>query len=51
MSESAPAPKPPRRTQRERREATIGKLVNATIDAISDVGYARASVQEICGRA
>lgn len=46
-------PRPPsgRRTQRERREATVGKLVDATIAAITDVGYARTSVQEICGRA
>ncbi|MBM7772340.1 AcrR family transcriptional regulator [Actinokineospora baliensis] len=43
--------RPQRRTQRERREATVGKLVDATITAISEVGYARASVQEICGRA
>ncbi|GLZ41017.1 TetR/AcrR family transcriptional regulator [Actinokineospora sp. NBRC 105648] len=42
---------PRRRTQRERREATVGKLVEATIEAISEVGYARASVQEICRRA
>jgi AcrR family transcriptional regulator len=42
---------PPRRTQRERREATVGKLVAATIAAIADVGYAKTSVQEICGRA
>ncbi|MGQ0840607.1 TetR/AcrR family transcriptional regulator [Actinokineospora sp.] len=48
MTEPKP---PPRRTQRERREATVGKLIDATIDAISEVGYARASVQEICGRA
>lgn len=47
-ADDAPAP---RRTQRERREATVGKLVDATIDAISQVGYARASVQEICRRA
>ncbi|GAA3053159.1 transcriptional regulator, TetR family [Actinokineospora globicatena] len=42
---------PQRRTQRERREATVGKLVDATITAISEVGYAKASVQEICRRA
>ncbi|SES37525.1 TetR/AcrR family transcriptional regulator [Actinokineospora terrae] len=43
--------RPQRRTQRERREATVGKLVDATIAAISEVGYAKASVQEICRRA
>ncbi|WP_327145731.1 TetR/AcrR family transcriptional regulator [Nocardia sp. NBC_01327] len=41
----------PRRTQQERRAATVGKLVDATIDAIGEVGYQRATVQEICGRA
>ncbi|RSN60019.1 MULTISPECIES: TetR/AcrR family transcriptional regulator [Actinomadura] len=40
-----------RRTQRERREGTIGRLLDATIAAISEVGYARASVGEICTRA
>ncbi|MEU0540627.1 TetR/AcrR family transcriptional regulator [Nocardia sp. NPDC005978] len=41
----------PRRTQHERRTATVGKLVDATIAAIGEVGYQRATVQEICGRA
>ncbi|MQA26003.1 MAG: TetR family transcriptional regulator [Micromonosporaceae bacterium] len=42
---------PERRTQRERRETTIGKLVDATIEALQEVGYSRATVAEICGRA
>ncbi|WP_035302990.1 TetR/AcrR family transcriptional regulator [Actinokineospora inagensis] len=50
-AQAHPPVQPRRRTQRERREATVGKLVDATIAAISDVGYAKASVQEICGRA
>ncbi|MBL1076572.1 TetR/AcrR family transcriptional regulator [Nocardia sp. 2] len=41
----------PRRTQEQRRAATVGKLVDATIAAISEVGYQRTTVQEICGRA
>ncbi|MEV6769117.1 TetR family transcriptional regulator [Nocardia sp. NPDC051030] len=41
----------PRRTQQERRAATVAKLVDATIAAIGEVGYQRATVQEICGRA
>ncbi|MFC9994216.1 TetR/AcrR family transcriptional regulator [Nocardia sp. NPDC127526] len=41
----------PRRTQSERRAATVAKLVDATIAAIGEVGYQRATVQEICGRA
>ncbi|APA98227.1 TetR/AcrR family transcriptional regulator [Nocardia seriolae] len=41
----------PRRTQQERRAATVAKLVDATIDAIGEVGYQRTTVQEICGRA
>ncbi|PXX57930.1 TetR family transcriptional regulator [Nocardia tenerifensis] len=41
----------PRRTQKERREATVTKLVDATVAAIGEVGYQRTTVQEICGRA
>jgi AcrR family transcriptional regulator len=41
---------PPRRTQAERRAATINRLVDATIEAIAEVGYARASLGEICAR-
>ncbi|MFI9404685.1 TetR/AcrR family transcriptional regulator [Nocardia sp. NPDC052316] len=41
----------PRRTQQERRAATVAKLIDATIAAIGEVGYQRATVQEICGRA
>lgn len=40
-----------RQTQRERREATVGKLLDATIDALYELGYARTSIQEICRRA
>ncbi len=40
-----------RRTQVERREGTIRKLVDAATDALIDVGYAEASVQEVCKRA
>jgi AcrR family transcriptional regulator len=39
------------RTQQERREETIGKLLDATIDALAEVGYSRTSVSEICSRA
>lgn len=39
------------RTQQERREATIGRLLDASIAAISEVGYARASVKVIAARA
>lgn len=42
---------PPRRTQAERKGATIAKLVDATIEAIEEVGYHRASIGEICTRA
>ncbi|MFX0576493.1 TetR/AcrR family transcriptional regulator [Nocardia nepalensis] len=41
----------PRRTQQERRAATVAKLVDATIAAIGEIGYQRATVQEICSRA
>ncbi|MFQ6398858.1 TetR/AcrR family transcriptional regulator [Nocardia sp. KC 131] len=41
---------PPRRTQAERRATTIAKLVDATIEAIAEVGYHRASLGEISQR-
>lgn len=40
-----------RRTQSERRETTIAKLVNATIESLRDVGYGATSVKEVCNRA
>ena len=45
------AAKAPRRTQAQRREATIALLLSATVDALAEVGYARTSVSEICARA
>jgi AcrR family transcriptional regulator len=42
---------PPRRTQEERRALTIEKLIEATIASVQEVGYARTTVKEICGRA
>jgi AcrR family transcriptional regulator len=42
---------PPRRTQEERRALTIKKLIEATITSVQEVGYARTTVKEICGRA
>jgi AcrR family transcriptional regulator len=47
----ASAPAKVRRTQEERRATTIRKLLDATIDSLLSVGYARTTVQEICGRA
>jgi AcrR family transcriptional regulator len=41
----------PRRTQFERREATIRKLLDAVTGTLIEVGYARTTVQEICARA
>ncbi len=40
-----------RRTQTQRREATVAKLLDAAAEALIDVGYTGASVQEICTRA
>ncbi|KZM69865.1 hypothetical protein AWN90_04460 [Nocardia terpenica] len=40
-----------RRTQRERREATIARLLDASIATIDEIGYARTSVNEIAARA
>ena len=39
------------RTQAQRREQTRTALLDATIDSLVEVGYARTSVQEICARA
>jgi AcrR family transcriptional regulator len=41
---------PARRTQRERREATIRKLIDATIESLLELGYKGTSVSEICKR-
>jgi AcrR family transcriptional regulator len=40
-----------RRTQEERSAATVAKLIDATIEAVVDVGYAGATTREICDRA
>jgi AcrR family transcriptional regulator len=40
-----------RRTQEERREGTIRKLLDATTDALIELGYAETTVQQICARA
>jgi AcrR family transcriptional regulator len=39
------------RTQAQRREQTRTALLDATIDCLVELGYARTSVQEICARA
>nr|WP_312867537.1 TetR/AcrR family transcriptional regulator [Amycolatopsis pithecellobii] len=39
------------RTQAERREQTRTALLDATIECLIELGYARASMQEICARA
>lgn len=41
----------PRRTQAERREATISALVDAAVIALGEVGYARTTTNEIARRA
>src|SRR5680860_399919 len=40
-----------RRTQQERRDATMAKLLDGTIAALAEVGYARTTIKEICDRA
>jgi AcrR family transcriptional regulator len=40
-----------RRTQKERREGTIRKILDAATDTLIDHGYAEASVGRICERA
>src|ERR1700756_2613548 len=39
------------RTQQERREQTVGRLIDACIDTIIEVGYAKASAAVITKRA
>jgi AcrR family transcriptional regulator len=46
-----PQPVPRRRSQVERSAATISRLLDATIDAIAERGYERATVREIAKRA
>lgn len=40
-----------RRTQKERREGTIRKILDAATETLIESGYAEASVQRICDRA
>ena len=40
-----------RRSQVERTTATVARLLDATIAAVVEVGYSRATVREICARA
>ncbi|MFI5429253.1 TetR/AcrR family transcriptional regulator [Aeromicrobium sp. UC242_57] len=42
---------PPRRTQAARREATVTAVVEATVDALGEIGYARTTTNEIARRA
>lgn len=53
MSDVTPQeePAPSRRTQAERRAATIDRLVGASIAVLAESGYAGASVKAICDRA
>lgn len=44
------ATRAPRRAQSERRATTMKKLVDATIDSMLNVGYARTTVKEVCTR-
>lgn len=51
MNASPATSAPERRTQQQRREATVRKLIDAATAALIEVGYAHTSVQEICNRA
>ncbi|MBF6065827.1 TetR/AcrR family transcriptional regulator [Nocardia terpenica] len=42
---------PGTRTQQQRREAMVGRLIDAAIDTIVDHGYYRTSVSAVCDRA
>jgi AcrR family transcriptional regulator len=43
--------KPPRRTQAERKQATVARLMEAATEVLIELGYSSASVQRICERA
>lgn len=45
------APRRPRRTQAERSASTRGRLLDATIGALVELGYARTTTTEVCRRA
>jgi AcrR family transcriptional regulator len=47
----APAPAKISRTQAERRRATQDKVLEATVDALLEVGYARLTATEVAARA
>ncbi|MCE9670954.1 TetR/AcrR family transcriptional regulator [Myxococcus stipitatus] len=47
----APASRPPRRTQQERRETTRRKLLDATIETLVELGHARLTTVEVAKRA
>ena len=44
-------PAPPRRTQAERREGTIGALLGATVHCLTERGYAATSTSAVCAEA
>lgn len=51
---TTPAPRRtqvPRRTQAQRRDATIGRLLAATVDCLNDRGYAGTTTAAICAEA
>jgi AcrR family transcriptional regulator len=41
----------PRRTQKERREETIGRLLSATVECLATKGYSGATTMAICAEA
>ncbi|WP_280442394.1 TetR/AcrR family transcriptional regulator [Nocardia brasiliensis] len=45
---AANSTKPRRRTQEERRAATVAKLIDATIASLAEFGYHRTKVQDVC---
>jgi AcrR family transcriptional regulator len=51
VSPLQPAPLRPRRTQAERTRTTRTALLEATIGALAEQGYARATTTEVCRRA
>ena len=51
MSQATVVPSLPRRTQEERSASTRARLLDATIECLSELGYARTTTTEIAERA
>ena len=51
MPQLSPSAAPPRRTQAERRDATIARLLAATVSCLDERGYAATTTAAVCAEA